>query len=74
MTPDAMDGHETAIVRCESLYVIHLYLKIAKRRAEKGEGILVRAATYRSNNLTSTRPQNLQEATIPDCTIVASED
>jgi hypothetical protein len=30
---------------CESLYVIHLYIKIAKRRAEGGKGIVVRTPT-----------------------------
>jgi hypothetical protein len=29
---------------CESLYVIHLYTKIAKRRAENENGILVRTS------------------------------
>jgi hypothetical protein len=32
---------------CESLYVIHLYTKIAKRRAEDASLIVVRAATDR---------------------------
>ena len=27
---------------CESLYVIHLYIRIAKRRAGEGKGLLVR--------------------------------
>jgi len=30
---------------CESLYVIHLYTKIAKRRAENERGILVRTSS-----------------------------
>ena len=30
---------------CESLYVIHLYTKIAKRRAENANLIVVRAST-----------------------------
>ena len=30
---------------CESLYVIHLYTKIANRRATEGEGIVVRTFT-----------------------------
>jgi hypothetical protein len=29
---------------CESLYVIHLYTKIAKRRAENENGIVVRTS------------------------------
>jgi len=29
---------------CESLYVIHLYLRIAKRRASEGKGLVVRTA------------------------------
>ena len=32
---------------CESLYVIHLYTKIAKRRAEDANLIVVRASTDR---------------------------
>lgn len=32
---------------CESLYVIHLYTKIAKRRAENANLIVVRASTDR---------------------------
>jgi hypothetical protein len=32
---------------CESLYVIHLYTKIAKRRAENTNLIVVRASTDR---------------------------
>jgi hypothetical protein len=27
---------------CESLYVIHLYIRIAKRRAAEGKGLVVR--------------------------------
>jgi len=30
---------------CESLYTIHLYVKIAKKRADKAEGMLVRTST-----------------------------
>jgi hypothetical protein len=32
---------------CESLYVIHLYVKIAKRKAENANLIVVRASTAR---------------------------
>jgi len=32
---------------CESLYVIHLYVKIAKRRAEDANLVVVRASTDR---------------------------
>ena len=32
---------------CESLYVIHLYVKIAKRRAEDASLVVVRASTDR---------------------------
>jgi hypothetical protein len=32
---------------CESLYVIHLYTKIAKRRAEDANLVVVRASTDR---------------------------
>lgn len=34
---------------CESLYVIHLYTKIAKRRAENANLIVVRASTDRED-------------------------
>ena len=33
---------------CESLYVIHLYVKIAKRRAEDANLVVVRASIDRS--------------------------
>jgi hypothetical protein len=35
---------------CESLYVIHLYTKIAKRRAEDANLIVVRASTDSEEN------------------------
>jgi hypothetical protein len=35
---------------CESLYVIHLYTKIAKRRAEDANLIVVRASSDREEN------------------------
>ena len=31
---------------CESLHVIHLYIRIAKRRATEGKGIVVRTLTH----------------------------
>ena len=31
---------------CESLYVIHLYIRIAKRRAGEGNGIVVRTPAH----------------------------
>jgi len=31
---------------CESLYVIHLYIRIAKRRAGEGKGIVARTLTH----------------------------
>ncbi len=34
---------------CESLYLIHLYTKIAKRRAENEKGILVRTSSGRED-------------------------
>jgi hypothetical protein len=37
---------------CESLYVIHLYTKIAKRRAESENGILVRTSNGRKEKHT----------------------
>ena len=42
--PDAKCGG------CESLYVIHLYTKIAKRRAEDANLIVVRAPTDREEH------------------------
>ena len=43
------DGHpsDRKCEGCESLYVIHLYTKIAKRRAENANLIVVRAFTNR---------------------------
>ena len=43
------DGHPSdgKCEGCESLYVIHLYTKIAKRRAENENGILVRTSSGR---------------------------
>jgi hypothetical protein len=35
---------------CDSLYVIHLYTKIAKRRAEDGNLIVVRASSDREEH------------------------
>jgi len=41
------DGHppDGKCEGCESLYVIHLYTKIAKRRAEDANRIVVRASS-----------------------------
>ena len=36
---------------CESLYVIHLYIRIAKRRAGEGKGIVVRTLTHPEEQL-----------------------
>ena len=36
---------------CESLHVIHLYVRIAKRRAREGQGIVVRAPTHPEEQL-----------------------
>jgi len=36
---------------CESLHVIHLYVRIAKRRAAEGQGIVVRAPTHPEEQL-----------------------
>ena len=36
---------------CESLHVIHLYVRIAKRRAAEGQGIVVRAPTHPEEHL-----------------------
>jgi len=43
------DGHppDGKCEGCESLYVIHLYTKIAKRRAEDANLIVVRASSDR---------------------------
>jgi hypothetical protein len=44
---------------CESLYVIHLYVKIAKRRAEKGDGIVVRTPAHTDEQHGLDEPQSL---------------
>jgi hypothetical protein len=46
------DGHPSdgECEGCESLYVIHLYTKIAKRRAEDANLIVVRASTDREEH------------------------
>jgi hypothetical protein len=46
------DGHPSdgKCEGCESLYVIHLYTKIAKRRAEEANLIVVRASTDSEEN------------------------
>ena len=36
---------------CESLYVIHLYIRIAKRRAGEGKGMVVRTPTHPEEQL-----------------------
>jgi len=43
------DGHPSdgKCEECESLYVIHLYVKIAKRRAEDANLIVIRVPTDR---------------------------
>ena len=41
---------------CESLYVIHLYTKIAKRRAEDANLIVVRAPTDREEHKINDEP------------------
>jgi hypothetical protein len=42
---------------CESLYVIHLYTKIAARRAEDANLIVARAYTDREEHQTNDVPQ-----------------
>lgn len=46
------DGHPSdgKCEGCESLYVIHLYTKIAKRRAEDANLIVVRVSTDREEH------------------------
>jgi hypothetical protein len=36
---------------CESLYVIHLYIRITKRKAAEGKGIVVRMPTHTEEQL-----------------------
>ena len=36
---------------CEALHVIHLYIRIAKRRATEGKGIVVRTLTHPEEQL-----------------------
>lgn len=47
---------------CESLYVIHLYTKIAKIRAENENGILVRTSSGREEPRTVDDSAQLSEA------------
>lgn len=44
---------------CESLYVIHLYTKIAKRRAENENGILLRTSSGREEQRAIDEPGQL---------------
>ncbi len=44
---------------CESLYVIHLYTKIAKRRAENENGILLRTSSGREEQHAIDEPGQL---------------
>jgi hypothetical protein len=48
MTPDAMDGRPQhgSCEGCESLYVIHLYIRVAKRRAGEAKGLVVRTPAH----------------------------
>jgi hypothetical protein len=45
---------------CESLYVIHLYILVAKRRAGQGKGVVVRTPAIQKNSRESTRPDSCQ--------------
>ncbi|HSY65414.1 MAG TPA: hypothetical protein VK829_12510 [Terriglobales bacterium] len=47
---------------CESLYVIHLYTKIAKRRAENENGILLRTSSGREERRASDEPGQFPNA------------
>lgn len=47
---DGRPQHESC-EGCESLYVIHLYIRIAKRRAEEGKGIVVRTPAHPEEQL-----------------------
>lgn len=50
------DGHSTDNVRdCEALYVIYLYTKIARRRAENSNGILSRVSSSREERPAAER-------------------
>ena len=50
---------------CESLYLIHLYTRIARRKAECGDGILVvRNAEIQPDELLPT--PDTQDATAPE--------
>ena len=49
-TRSAMDIHPMGSVKDVSLYVIHLYTKVAKRRAEDANLIVVRVPTDREEH------------------------
>jgi hypothetical protein len=42
MTLNAMGSRTEDCLACDSLYVIHLYTRIARRRAETTDGLIVR--------------------------------
>lgn len=42
---------------CESLYVIHLYLRIARRRVREGKGLVVRTPVPPDEELEGDRTQ-----------------
>jgi hypothetical protein len=51
---------------CESLYVIHLYTKIAKRRVENSNGIVARFSASAKNSAPLMTPHSFQKAKILD--------
>jgi hypothetical protein len=57
----ARDGrpHYSNCEGCESLYVIHLYTKIAKRRAKNENGIVVRTSSGREERHAIDEPGQL---------------
>jgi hypothetical protein len=51
---------------CESLYVIALYVRIAKRRADKAEGIVVRSPVQSEGELSLDESAQAPGAESPD--------
>jgi hypothetical protein len=52
---------------CDSLYVIHVYVRIANRRAAEGKGIVARTSPDQKSNPKSIRAHCFQMLTVGDC-------
>lgn len=63
MTPRATAGHNTGNVRgCESLYVIYLYARFAKRRAKNSTCILTRFSNGREEQPAADASSQVSES------------